>query len=934
MAGKVQLFAKNTADETCILQLSAYDPIKMNLSVAEQNPFVPSSYYSQTFRIPGQGANVKFFEDVYSVNGNSFDATKAAEAWILSDGFLFTVGNLTLKSVVRNEQYGTIEYEVLFMGDTSTFASDVGDGYMNEINTSELNHALTYDNVTTSWNATAGATSGLKGGNVLYPLCEWGYNYNSVAIPTQVTLSNGYPKGSTGPEPAGSFTQGTTGGLDLRQFKPATRVKWLWDKIFEESGYTYTSTFINSDLFDKMYMVSDNIARSSQFLNVGQCQVSGNAFRVRAGNQQRIFFTNIISDRDRAFDTVFSTFTAPISGNYQLRVSFSVAINPGPPTPSGVWRVFRYTNGISDGGTNYAYLNPTVGQSILYNLTLAKDTEVYFEIEVPSFSNNNLVFSNVLFECIDGPDDVIVSSFYPGEGSMKKIDFIKGITKMFNLVFEPDRDAAKNFKVSPWIEWIQSGETKDWTKYLDGSTDLQMIPAFQEQQRNLIFTGLDDADVQNTIFQDQYKRSFLFRQYDSGINIIKGTQETKVPFAGTPLQSIPSKTTTQYPNWVFPTFAKLQPGESNQINAGRLQPIQVKPRILFYNGLQANDIPWYLFPTVGGTTGAVAQNSYPLVSTFESWPPTKFTQELTYQSKPQLWSPEADYVQTTANDLYTVYWQDFVQWLYDPYNRKVVANFKLNPLEVQSLKFNDKIWVKDAWYFVSKISDYPVGEIEKVKVELIKCPVPALPRLNVPATGPSGGSTCASVSLCYSQSLTAESSSYVYVDCDNNLQTLTLAPDTCNAVCMLYPPVNPLPEYWSAIVTGGCSGGTYFEIGEDVQLSIGATGSALAGNLQVAMYGATGGTMGTYIPMQYYFLTPQNGVEVNFNIPFGYGVNFDLTWPTGVSGASIVAQGMLLKTNGATGFYETRAGTYQPISGGFPAAITVATYTGEFFIEF
>ena len=135
-------------------------------------------------------------------------------------------------------------------------------------------------------------------------------------------------------------------------------------------------------------------------------------------------------------------------------------------------------------------------------------------------------------------------------------------------------------------------------------------------------------------------------------------------------------------------------------------------------------------------------------------------------------------------------------------------------------------------------------------------------------------------------------------------------------------------------MTGGCTGGTYFEIGEDVQLSIGASGSALAGNVQVAMYGATGGTMGTYIPMQYYFLTPQNGVEVNFNIPFGYGVNFDLTWPTGVSGASIVAQGMLLKTNGATGFYETRAGTYQPISGGFPAAITVATYTGEFFIEF
>jgi hypothetical protein len=151
---------------------------------------------------------------------------------------------------------------------------------------------------------------------------------------------------------------------------------------------------------------------------------------------------------------------------------------------------------------------------------------------------------------------------------------------------------------------------------------------------------------------------------------------------------------------------------------------------------------------------------------------------------------------------------------------------------------------------------------------------------------------------------------------------------------MLYPPVNPLPEFWSAIVTGGCTGGVFFETGEDVNLTIGATGAVLGTNLQVKMSGATGGTMGTYIPMQYYFLNPQDTINVSFNVPFNYGVKFDLTWPTGISGASINSQYMLLKTNGATGFYQTRSGTYQPISGGFPAAITTAIYTGEFSINF
>ena len=937
MAGKLQLYAKNTVGETCLLQLSAYDPIKMNLSVAEQNPFVPSSYYSQTFRIPGQGQNVQFFEDVYSVNGNSFDATKAAEAWILSDGFLFTIGNLTLKSVVRNEQYSKIEYEVLFMGDTSTFASDVGDAYMNEIDTSELNHALTYANVTASWGATAGGTAGFKNGDVLYPLIEWGYNYNSANSPTQVTLSNGFPKGSTGPAPAGSFTAGTTGGLDLKQMKPATRVKWLWDKIFEESGYTYTSEFIQSDLFDRLYFISDNIARSEQFLNVGNCQIAGRDFRIPLGDTQRIFFTNIISDRDRTFDTILSEWTAPVTGTYTVRVSLTAKVIPSGG-PSAAIRIDSVTNGNPSFGsvTTFASLNST---RLDYNSTItgffSKGDTLSYQATNLSYGNSNTLFYNVLFEVIDGPDDVIVSSFYPGEGSMKKIDFIKGITKMFNLVFEPDRDSAKSFRITPWVDWIQLGSEKDWTEYLDGSTDFQQIPVFQDQQRNLVFTGTDDTDIQNFTFQDEYKRSFMFRQYDSGINIIKGTQETKVPFAGTPLQSLPSKTTTKYPNWVFPTVAKLQSGQSDQPGGGRLQPIQVKPRILFYNGLQANEIPWYLFPTVGGTTGAIAQNSYPLVSTFETWPPTKFTQELTYQSKPQLWSPDADYVQTTANDLYTVYWEDFVEWLYDPYNRKVIATLKLNPLEVQSLKFNDKIWVKDAWYMITKISDYPVGEIAKVKVEMIKCPVPALPRVTIGATGSTTGTVCASVSLCYSQSLTAENSTYSYVDCSNNIQSITLAPDTCNAVCMLYPPVNPLPEYWSAIVTGGCTGGTYFETGEDVQMTIGATGSALGTNLQAVLYGATGGTVGVYIPMQYYFLTPQNDIQVNFNVPLNYGVRMELLFPTGASGATINSQEMILKTNGVTGFAYSATGTYQPISGGYPAAIAGGSvYTAQLEIDF
>jgi len=139
---KVQLYAVNNNNETVLLQLSDDSPVKMNLSVSELNPFTPSSFYTQVFRLPGIGQNIKFFQDVYSVNGASFNPAAAAEAWVLSDGALFSIGNLNLQSVFTNDRTGNIEYEVYFLGDTSDLSSSVGANGMTTINAAELDHEL------------------------------------------------------------------------------------------------------------------------------------------------------------------------------------------------------------------------------------------------------------------------------------------------------------------------------------------------------------------------------------------------------------------------------------------------------------------------------------------------------------------------------------------------------------------------------------------------------------------------------------------------------------------------------------------------------------------------------------------------------------------------------------------------------------------------
>lgn len=793
---KVQLFAVDNNEETILLKLSDSSPLKMNLSVASLDAFAPSSFYSQTFVIPGQGSNVKFFKDVFSVNGYSFDASKVARAWINSNGFLFSIGNLNLKSVTINEKFGHIEYEVFFMGDTSDFSSAVGNGYMNTINTDELNHELTYANVTTSWNAVPGATSGLKNGNVVYPLVEWGYDYDQDNFPINTTISFGYNKGGTGPYYGGSFTRSANTPYSLRQMKPATRVKWLWDKIFADAGFTYESEFIDSNFFDQMYMVSDSEARAEQPLSSFLCEITLNYLKINPRQVVVPPMNTVISNPSQSYSVPARTYTAQFPGSYTF--SFSMTSVAGDNTNQAATRLYALVNGSTVGSTG-PYLTPAnapYATGFTWTVTRTLNTGDTFQFEVQnSFSGPSAYFRNMTWRCTAAPALVVVSAFFPPQGTVKKIDFLRGITKMFNLVFEPDKSQARHFKITPWVDWIRNGSTKDWTGLLDGSADTNQYAPFLNKERSVQFMGTDDADFQNTIYQNEYKRNYMFREFESGINLIRGTQEVKLPFSPTPLESIPSRT-TQYPNWVIPTTAKLLPGDPAENKSAKVQPIQPKPRILFYNGLKSTPHQWYLQTDLNPATPGTAQNFYPLVSEYETFPPTQFTFDLTFESKTALWSPASSYLSRTSTDLYTEYWREYIEWLYDPYNRIKTVTMRLSPLDIETLRFNDTIWVKDSWFFVNSIKDYPVGEIALTKVELIKVPGLAIPNVPQGATAAVVG-TCRTVAICNNNFNSEITSTYAYADCLNNIQTLYLPPLTCTQLCLLYPLSYPLPTGWS-----------------------------------------------------------------------------------------------------------------------------------------
>lgn len=929
----VQLYAVNSEGQTVLLQLSDDSPVKMSLSVAELNPFTPASFFSQTFRVPGLGPNVQFFNDVYSVNGASFNPAAAAQAWILQDGTLFSVGNINLQSVFTNESSGIVEYEIYFLGDTSNLSTEIGEGGMNTIDASELDHSLSYAGVTGSWAATGGATSGLKDGNVLYPLIEWGYTYGTDGatknLPQQNTLSTGFPQG--GGTAGGSFTNGATAALLMEQMKPAIRVKWLFDKILSDAGYTYDSEFLTSDLFDSLYFVSDSVARPSFPAPSGICEIVASDFEIPLGSFALVPYNLVISNVDQAFNTTTHKWTAPLVGTYSFQIGGSVLKDPSTSTEAA-FRIGYYINDVlvdlSPVLTTFGFPSYRSWSRTLTSVSLSQGDTVSVLIEHMSFSNTDTLFFDNGFRCTVGPNQVIMSSFLPNDTILKKIDFLRGIIRLFNLVLEPSRTVQKSFIIEPWIDWIQLGEVKDWTRFYDGSADLQSSPVFFDQQRILKFKGSKDDDWLNKTVQDETKNDYLYRQYDSEIRLIKGDQDIEVPFAGVPMQSIPAKS-TQYPDWVFPSLGRIQPGDTTQPGSGKMQPIIPKPRIVFYNGLQSNPIDWYLSNVVGSSTSGIAQTRYPLVSPYSSWPPDLYnTLNLNFLSKEQTWSAASTYIGQTANDLYTRYWSEYVDWLYDPFNRKVNLTLRLDPLDILKLAFNDKIWIKDTWYFVQKIIDYPVGNIALLKVELVKVPLAAIPGpIPTAATGPTGG-TCQVVFLCNNEVSLEQQATYTYVDCDSNLASITLGGQTCAApICALFPLINPLPYGWS-VSDGGPCGTT----GAQLTLNFVAEDTAVTPIevfTTVIISASPGGTAGPYTAINNYTVGGDQDMFILQDLPIGSGLKIELSSNL-TPGATCTSQLIDLGVNGVTGPTAARSGTYQPIDATFSAVISGGdTYTAN-----
>ena len=735
----IQLFCQqqDTTSPTGYLDLDLYkeEPIKITKSVLSVEDITANnSAFSRTFRVPNTSTNGAFFKAVFNVNSLDFDATKRCPAYILVDGFNFITGNIQLTNIFRNDAEGKIEYEIIFLGEVSAFGTDVGPRDLSSLNLSDLSHELTYSNITLSW------TGQLLNGDIVYPLAEYGYTYDpSTKVPDQSTLT--VYTGTTGP---GGSIKGFTNSahpLQVEQFRPTIRAKYIWDKIFEEAGYEYESNFLNS-FFRNIYFISSNQA---QALSVADLAFQANQVRTGAfGNQQplNIFvqqpFQQEVYDWSNSWFTTGYRVPATLPG-YVFKVSGQINYKATISTPNAPMnftiqmRVFRAGALISTtsataqvpfvspfsafGGIN-SFTGPGSTPYVQFATPLQQGDVVTFWTRFPASS---FAFARIFQLTAEGDSPQVIDPSGCLPFQYKQLEFIKAINDRFKLVWEPDKLNPKKFLIEPYNDWIKGGETKDWTGKLNENQDIRITPLFYTQPREWIYKDSEESDIFNYLYQQSNKETFGELKQDSNNQLITGVKEIKSLLAPLPLGPLGNSN-----EFLIPHFA--QDTETER------QPIQIKPRIGFYNGLQTAPFTWYMRDDTGAP---VPQTSYPLYSSFDSYPFDATSFDLNWTNPPQFWnSTVIGFDGRTPNTAFTTYWQNWYDATYDPYSRIMEATFALDVTDVLDLNFNDKIFVKDAWWLVLEIQDFVLNQKNNVRVKLLKL---GNLGINIGGTGGSSG---------------------------------------------------------------------------------------------------------------------------------------------------------------------------------------------------
>jgi len=710
-----------------IVDLYEDEDIPLSLSVDDfKNIAEQVQSYSKAFNLPATKRNNKIFDQIFEItrsyDGVIFNPYRRTQCVLKQDGFILFEGYLRMLDVTDKE--GEISYNVNLYSEVIALADILEDRTFTDLDFTELEHVYNKNNIKRSWNDSGNSiaytnpsTSGFRDAytTLRYPFVNWN---------NQIPISDG--------------TNGTAGFPQLvtlgQAFRPFINIKYLIDRIFEATDFTYESAFFNEADFLKLYMdfnwggdIEPNNNRGQGF---GE---NDNTTGVTAGltNTKIPFDIESFSNAsDIGFDITTSRFTASfdnqvyiISGVFKFSFSGYTSGTLGQfgwekfdsaGNPTGFFPINNQLFAGLPSGVTFGNIASTFSGTVILNtgeslrpsfkkfdsgVTLTQLTTQ----QLSAFASNG---ATVITGFSTTTSETLLENL---RGETGQWEFLKGIITMFNLVSLPDKDNPNNIKIEPYQDiFIDSTDSVqlNWTEKIDVS-QMKLTP-LTDLNRRTMFKFVEDED--DAAFK-QYKNQVGGHLYGSQkfdatneFNILDGEDEIVAePFAATVVKPLQSN----FPAFITPALYSYNPDD------GTSEGFENSPRIMFNNGVKSTGVSYFI-PAQNGVVGSAAETNFLQFSHLSAIPSSSSAFDFHFgvcQLIQGVGNP-------TANNLFNLYWLPYLSELYNPNTRIMTIKVNLSPADLNTFKFNDTIFIKNRVFRCNRI-DYKPNDLATVEFILI-----------------------------------------------------------------------------------------------------------------------------------------------------------------------------------------------------------------------
>ena len=706
MATQIRVINQNDSS-IVYLDLSDSQPLTANFQFKDIQDFKSvKGNHTFNFRVPSTPKNNLFFNDYFEVTqfGN-YNPKIKVDATITQDTLDVFSGYLQLTNVfTKNDSVD--EYECVVFSSVSSLGQILSGKYLTEFDFSSYNFPLTTENFVNS------IQENLFGGDIIYSFYDYGANIFS----------------------------GTNGisdiAINITSLKPQIRVNKVFQTILEQSGFTYESTFLDTTMND-LYMDMNSGGQyvetdtNADFFNVYASEVGGTTFSPFLGSIKVLNFqvganeydTNTAGDYNPTTglyqpQNLWIATSGQIllelstTGNNSTNTTFQVHLwNVTDDESTGIWQQANWNNvdltkqiSVNMGITPLNYTKEYEWR-IVVTATDPSAVVPTWTIEEPSYFT--FLANNSGYWASSGTFTTEVINVLNFDASrnlakVKAIDFVTSLAKKFNLVIIPDELQPTHLYIEPYVDWIKDGGNLDWTDKLDTSKDIQLKPTTDLQAKSLLFTDAQSEDFMNANFEISAGRRYGSQYVDNTSNDFgKSKDEISTIFKPT-----------------ISTYIPTIDGYTNALgcichdgDGGTYEGIKLS----FFNGLISN-LSLFFLVSDQGSTGPQVISSVPIFSNYKDSLVTPTTEVLSFagENTGQLNYP------TPLNGAYKVYWKSFLEETYSRDARMLSANFVLNATDIMTMNFNDIVFVKNEYFRINKISNYPLVGQGSCKVELIK----------------------------------------------------------------------------------------------------------------------------------------------------------------------------------------------------------------------